>query len=119
MGFTDLTFSSGAVLTSSKMNALQENFTAVASQSTGAPQYTGIPRRWVSFKADRTIADSFLTSSIDDLGTGTYRINWTTAFSGNYMTTWGFSGAEGQTSNIAVNITLYTVTLSVSAWQET
>tara|TARA_Y100000004_G_scaffold91689_1_gene102710 strand:- start:206 stop:628 length:423 start_codon:yes stop_codon:yes gene_type:complete len=109
MAFVNLSFSSGAILTSSKMNALQENFTAVASQTTGAPTFSGIPRAWVSFAADRTIEDSFLTSSIDDLGTGKHRINWTNAFSGNYMVTWGFSGALGQTSNVAVNITLYTV----------
>tara|TARA_R100000654_G_scaffold46664_1_gene72861 strand:- start:32 stop:457 length:426 start_codon:yes stop_codon:yes gene_type:complete len=141
MGFTDLTFSSGAVLTSSKMNALQENFTAVASQSTGAPQYTGIPRRWVSFEADRTIADSFLTSSVGDLGSGKYQINWTNAFSGNYMVTWGFKAGAGQTSNVIFNVTLYTldankvelkgrnanttssgdsaIPISVCAWQET
>jgi|TARA_R100000149_G_C5848261_1_gene117877 hypothetical protein len=109
MAFVNLAFNSGAILTSSSMNALQENFTAVASQSTGAPRYSGIPRAWVSFAADRTIEDSFLTSSIDDLGTGKYRINWTTAFSGHYMVTWGFKGGLGQTSNVAVNITLYTV----------
>ena len=141
MGFTALTFSSGAILTSSKTNALQENFTAVASQSTGAPQYTGIPRRWVSFAADRTIADSFLTSSVGDLGTGKYQINWTVAFSGSYMITWGFFAGGGQTSNVINNITLYTVSadkvelkgrnantsssgdtaipISVCAWQET
>ena len=109
MAFVNLAFSSGAILTSSKMNALQENFTAVASQTTGAPTFSGIPRAWVSFEADRTIADSFLTSSVDDLGTGKYRINWTNTFSGNYMVTWGFKGGLGQTSNVAVNITLYTV----------
>jgi len=74
MAFVNLTFSSGAVLTSSSMNALQENFTAVASQSTGAPTFTGIPKAWCSFEADNTIADSFLTSSVGDLGFGKYQV---------------------------------------------
>ncbi len=140
MGFTDLAFSSGAILTSSNMNALMENFTAVGSQSSDAPTLTGIPRAWVTFEADRTISDSLLTSSVNDLGTGKYQINWTNPFSGNYMVTWGFKGGLGQTSNVAVNITLYTVSsgnvelkgrqantsssgdtaipMSVCAWQE-
>ena len=140
MAFVNLTFSSGAVLTSSNMNALQENFTAVASQTTGAPTFVGIPKAWCSFQADNTIADSFLTSSVGDLGFGKYQVNWTSAFSGHYMVTWGFKGGLGQTSNVAVNVTLFTVSadkvelkargantsssgdqeisISVCAWQE-
>ena len=139
MAFVNLSFSSGAILTSSSMNTLQENFTAVASQASG-PVFVGIPRAWISFQANNTIADSFLTSSIGDLGFGKYQVNWTTAFSGSYMITWGFKGGTGQTSNVAVNLTLFTVSsgsvqlkargsnttssgdqeipISVCAWQE-
>ena len=43
MSWTALSFTSGTLLVASQMNALQENFTAVASAESGAPTIVNSP----------------------------------------------------------------------------
>lgn len=89
MAWTNLTFTSSHILQSSEMNALQANFTAVASHSTNAPRVKNINRAWVNFDTDGSILSTEGVSSISHSQTGEYTINWTTAFSGFYGITFG------------------------------
>ena len=84
MGFTAVSFSSGQVLTASMCNALQENFTAVASRTTGAPKIVATNHAWVTFKTDGTIFNSEGVSSVSRSQAGEYTVTWTTPFSGVY-----------------------------------
>jgi hypothetical protein len=89
MAWTGLTFTSSLILQSSQMNAVQANFTAVASYASGAPRVTNINRAWVTFEADGTIRSSEGVSSIGHTQTGEYTVNWTNTFSGFYGITFG------------------------------
>jgi hypothetical protein len=67
---------------------------------------TGIPKAWVSFNGTGTVAirDSFNVSSITDLGTGSYTVNFTTAMpNANYSTnvTAGFTAGSGGLVGVA------------------
>jgi hypothetical protein len=67
---------------------------------------TGIARAWVNFNGTGTVAirDSFNVSSITDLGTGSYAINFTTSMpNANYSTcvTSGFTAGQGGTVGVA------------------
>jgi len=114
MSFSDFSFSSGQVLTSSAMNALQTNFTTLALQnsgtlaSSGTPIVRGIPHAWVSYGAAGGVIDGYGASSVTYLGGDTqYQINWTVPLSGDYGLTWGFRAGTGQGSNLSYNIMWY------------
>jgi hypothetical protein len=67
---------------------------------------TGIAKAWVNFNGTGTVAirDSFNVSSITDLGTGSYTINFTTAMpNANYSTnvTGGFTSGSGGLIGVA------------------
>ena len=70
MTWTNLSFSSGAILTASNMNALQTNFSAVASGTSGAPDLASINKAWVVFSANGHIMNSENVSS--GIGTSTH-----------------------------------------------
>jgi len=88
MGWTALAFSSGQVLTASMMNALQENFTAVASRTTGTPKITATNHAWATWDTAGTILNSEGVSSVTRSQLGEYTVTWTTAFSGFYAIGW-------------------------------
>ena len=75
MSWTNLSFSSGEILTASKSNAMQENFTAVASQSTGAPGLTSVNQAWVVFSSNGHLMNSENVSSVSHGALGQYTIN--------------------------------------------
>jgi len=89
MSWTALSFSSGQVLTASMCNALQENFTAVATGSSGSPPVVGMTKAWVRIEGNGTILESENVSSVSRSQLGEYTITWTTPFSGHYGVTWG------------------------------
>jgi hypothetical protein len=67
---------------------------------------TGIAKAWVNFNGTGTVAirDSFNVSSITDLGTGSYAVNFTTAMpNANYSTnvTAGFTAGVGGLIGVA------------------
>jgi len=111
MAFTALSFSSGEVLTSSKMNLLMSNFKSLADQDSTAPKVTNIPRAWVNHDAAATMVGSqYNITSVSDIGFGKYQANFSIVFSGTYGATWGFRAGGGQGDNRMRNITLYTMT---------
>jgi|TARA_R110000787_G_scaffold55371_2_gene127835 hypothetical protein len=89
MTWTSLSFSSGAILTASQTNAMQNNFTAVASQSAGAPVLASINRAWVVFSLNGHIMNSENVSSINHAQLGEYQISWATSFTASYGVTFG------------------------------
>ena len=89
MSWTALSFTSGTLLVASQMNALQENFTAVASAETGAPTVIQINRAWATFSQSGTIYDSEGVSSVTRSQLGEYTVTWTTPFSSFYAISWG------------------------------
>jgi len=89
MSWTNLSFSSGEILTASKTNALQENFTALGSQSSGAPTLVSVNQAWVVFSSNGYIMNSENVSSISHSQTGEYTINWGKAFTASYGITFG------------------------------
>ena len=58
MAYTTFSFSSGQVLTSSAMNALQDNFEALTEQQSGTPRFKGIERAWFSHDGAGTLVGS-------------------------------------------------------------
>jgi hypothetical protein len=88
MAFTALSFSSGQVLTASMCNALQENFTAVASRTVGAPKIPGTNHAWVTWALDGTIENSEGVSSVSRSQLGEYTVTWTMPFSSTYLIGW-------------------------------
>lgn len=110
MDFTNLSFSSGQVLTASVMNAMQNNFESIADQTsgTGAPVMIGVPKAWVNHDATGTLVGSqYNISSVTRTALGKFKTSFTIVFSGNYGATWGFRGGGGQGDNRMRNITLY------------
>ena len=101
MAWTNLTFTSGQVLTASLMNQLQENYTAVATHATGSPAIAAMTRAWVSFATDGSILDSENVSSVVRNQLGEYTITWTTPFSSFYCITFG-GYAAGTSGDISV-----------------
>lgn len=64
--------------------------TAGSNSSTPAAIANGIAKAWVNFDAAGTIRASFNVSSVTKLGTGSYTINFTNAFSDtNYVPVFG------------------------------
>jgi len=110
MAFTALSFSSGELLTSSKMNLMMSNFKSLANQETTAPRITKIPRAWVNHDgAASMVGSQYNISSVADIGFGKYQTNFSVVFSGTYGATWGFLAGGGQGDNRMRNITLYTI----------
>ena len=110
MAFTALSFSSGEVLTSSKMNLLMSNFKSFANQDDTAPTITNIPRAWVNHDATPTLVGSqYNITSTTKLAFGKYQTNFSFVWSGTYGATWGFLAGGGQGDNRMRNITLYTM----------
>ena len=89
MTWTALSFTSGTLLVASQMNALQNNFTAVASAHTGAPPIINMNRAWVSFSQSGTIYSSEGVSSVTRSQLGEYTVTWTPPFSSFYAISWG------------------------------
>ena len=89
MSWTNLSFSSGEILTASKTNAMQENFTAVASQSTGAPGLTSVNQAWVVFSSNGYLMNSENVSSVTRTQLGEYKITWNKSFTESYGITFG------------------------------
>ena len=108
---TSFGFNSGSVLTSSKMNMLQENFTTLTIQGSGTPRVKYFPRAWFSMTASGTMQGrDYNMSSVTQTAFGKYQANFvsTLVFSGDYGCTWGFQFGTGHTSNVIGNITLFT-----------
>jgi len=101
MAFTALSFSSGQVLTASMCNALQENFTAVASRITGSPKLTATNHAWVTWEDDGTVYNSEGVSSVTRSQLGEYTVTWTTPFSSTYAIGWA-AKTEFGASDISV-----------------
>ena len=89
MTWTTLSFSSGEILTASKTNAMQNNFTAVASQTTGAPGLVSTNQAWVVFSTNGHIMNSENVSSVSHGALGQYTINWGKSFTRSYGVTFG------------------------------
>jgi len=89
MTWTSLSFTSGTLLVASQMNALQNNFTAVASAESGAPTIESINRAWVTFSKSGTVYDSEGVSSVTRSQLGEYTVTWTTPFSSTYAISFG------------------------------
>lgn len=89
MTWTTLSFSSGAILTASQTNAMQNNFSAVASQSTGAPGLVSTNQAWVVFSTNGFIMNSENVSSVSKGSLGEYTINWGKSFTRSYGVTFG------------------------------
>lgn len=89
MTWTNLSFSSGEILTASKTNAMQNNFTAIASGSSGAPDLVSINKAWVVFSANGHIMNSENVSSINHAQLGEYQITWGESFTASYGVTFG------------------------------
>ena len=89
MTWTALSFTSGTLLVASQMNALQNNFTAVASAQSGAPVIINIAKAWVTFSRSGTIYASEGVSSVSRSQLGEYTVTWTTPFSSYYAISWG------------------------------
>ena len=111
---TSFGFSSGSVLTSSKMNMLQENFTTLTLQGSGTPTVIGYAKAWFSMTTSGTFdstTEQYNISSVTRLAFGKFQANFasTLVFSGTYGATWGFRAGAGHTSNVIRNITLYTM----------
>jgi hypothetical protein len=81
MAWTNLIFAFGTTLTASKMNALQNNFTALAVDDTGSPQWSGRADKYVVFSANGHIQDSVGITSITHGATGQYNLQLTGTFS--------------------------------------
>jgi len=112
---TTFGFNSGSVLTSSKMNMIQENFTTLTEQTSGTPTMLGYPKAWFSMTSSGTFdstTEQYNISSVTKLSFGNFQANFvsTLVFSGTYGATWGFRFGAGHTSNVIGNITLYTMT---------
>lgn len=125
MTWTNLSFSSGAILTASNMNALQTNFSAVASGTSGAPDLASINKAWVVFSANGHIMNSENVSSVTRTQLGEYRITWGKAFTASYGVTFGdVTTADGSDISVrgfrgfpsaAANITVTYVAFNPSA----
>lgn len=89
MTWTGLSFSSGAILTASQSNAMQNNFSAVGSQSSGAPGLVSTNQAWVVFSTNGFIMNSENVSSVSKGSTGQYTINWGKSFTRSYGVTFG------------------------------
>ena len=81
MVWTNLTFPFGSTLTASKMNALQNNFTAFAERQTGAPRIVGGADKMCVFSSNGHIFASRGVSSITHGATGSYVFNMSSTFS--------------------------------------
>ena len=109
---TTFNFNSGSVLTSSKMNQIQENFTTLTEQLSGTPRVKMLPRAWFSMTASGTLpALQYNISSVTKFAFGKYQANFasTLVFSGDYGCSWGFQFGPGHSSNVIGNITLFTM----------
>tara|TARA_Y100000361_G_C11064810_1_gene292434 strand:+ start:138 stop:581 length:444 start_codon:yes stop_codon:yes gene_type:complete len=114
---TTFGFTSGSVLTASKMNMIQENFTTLTEQLSGTPTVEGYPKAWFSMTASGTFdatTEQYNITSVTRLAFGKFQANFasTLVFSGTYGATWGFRAGAGHTSNVIKNITLYTMASS-------
>lgn len=99
MTWTNLTFSSGSKLTSTKMTQLFDNLQAMAEGDPGAPPIGGgeTAKCWVNFNGTTaTIRDHYNVASVSNDGTGQYTITWDTDFaSTSYVITGtGYSSAS-------------------------
>lgn len=109
MAYTTFSFSSGQVLTSSAMNALQDNFEALTEQQSGTPRFKGVARAWFSHDGAGTLVGSqYNITSTSRLALGKYQTNFSVVFSGTYGVSCGFFAGGGQGDNRARNVTLYT-----------
>lgn len=111
MAWTDLAFSFGSLLTSTKMTQLDANFDAMAAGDSGAPNIAfaaliadlkeRINKAWISLDGTGTPAanDSYNVTSITDNGTGNYTLVWDTDFANaNYCAVVG--GAKAASYDI-------------------
>lgn len=108
MSWTALSFTSGTLLVASQMNALQENFTAVASAESGAPTIVNIAKAWVTFSQSGTIYDSEGVSSVTRSQLGEYTITWTTPFSSYYAIAFGDKTGISETDPSIRNFRAFT-----------
>jgi hypothetical protein len=100
------------------MSTLRVN-TIQDAAGTGTPSISGLAKAWVNFNGTGTVAirASYNVSSITDLGTGAYRLNFTTAMpDANYscIATCGVNGSTGEgVMNIHDGTPLLTTSASV------
>ena len=81
MVWTNLTFPFGSTLTASKMNAMQNNFSAFAERQTGATRIVGGADKLCVFSSNGHIFASRGVSSITHGATGSYVFNMSSTFS--------------------------------------
>ena len=109
MAWVDLQFDFGTTLTASKMNALDENFDALASGATGAPAMMGQTTKAVHFSSQGSIIAGRNISSLTYTATGQYKITPSSPFSlsiqtiskTNVTTREIFTLTSGFTANVA------------------
>tara|TARA_Y100000590_G_C15208309_1_gene821448 strand:+ start:175 stop:648 length:474 start_codon:yes stop_codon:yes gene_type:complete len=109
MAWIDLQFDFGTTLTASKMNALDENFDALASDATGSPKMMGRTTKAVHFSSQGSIIASRNITSLTYTATGQYKITPSTPFSlstqtisiSNVTTREIFTLMSGFTANVA------------------
>jgi len=74
---------------------------------------SGTAKAWVNFDGQGTVSirESFNVSSITDVGTGTYYVNWTNVFAGEYITTVG-GGSSTYNTGASPSTTTYCTVLN-------
>jgi|TARA_R100000479_G_scaffold140039_1_gene76021 hypothetical protein len=102
MAFTNLTFPFGSKLTSTQLNQIQGNFTALVEQATDAPEMKGINAAYVIIFSvgQAQVIDGKNVSSVTFAGDSvhsTYTINWSKTFSSaNYCTNFQAVSKDGR-----------------------
>ena len=102
MAFTNLNFAFGSKLTSTQLNQIQGNFTAIAQQQDGSPAMDEINEAYITFFANtkaELITGKNVTSVTfaGDSQHSTYLINWSKTFSSsNYCTNFQAVSKDGR-----------------------
>jgi hypothetical protein len=88
----------------SEIRATTISDTAGTGPATLTGQYAA--KAWANWNGSGTVAirGSGNLSSITDTGTGTYTVNFTTAFSDTNYAVTGWAGSEGSTSNSVFSV---------------
>lgn len=99
--------------------ALTTDGSGITSWANLAPATTGLAKFWVTFSGSGvlTIFYSFNVASLTDLGTGLYKINFTTPFSHTLYSIAGMCSPDAtshiMTTNLAVDVLTTSVTINI------
>ena len=87
-----------------------------ATGETASRSVSGVAAAWVYFKGNGTAAiqDSFNTSSLTDVSTGTYSLSWSSSFSNALYTQVGGKHAMSTLTGVGFNFNSSTATASNS-----